>query len=225
MPSLEPEQVVYSIVIIGNFNPAIFHPSWFSANNLLPKEETEQATDLAISNELAMFNASEIQVQIEPVRFGVTTKDANKSPVLRDLAMGCFLLLEHTPLKAIGLNMEFQFDLESIEKRTAIGERLAPKNHWTSVLENPEMRAILVQGERNDCSAEKITIRVQPSRPDNCVLVGFNQHYTLAKTDQESVRSRIAEAVRILRDDWHSFGSYAKSAALHVITGNLEDKS
>ena len=46
MPKMEPEQKIYAIVILGDFNPAIFHPSWLAQNELIPNEEVGDASDL-----------------------------------------------------------------------------------------------------------------------------------------------------------------------------------
>lgn len=72
---LSPVQEVHAIVTLGEFNPMIFHPAWFAANNLLPEEETDKAEGLIVTRELATFVVSDIHFQVEQGRFGLTTKN------------------------------------------------------------------------------------------------------------------------------------------------------
>lgn len=219
-PTRQPEQEVHSVVALGDFNPMIFHPSWFSQNELLPSEETDEAESPIVTREISTFTVSDVHVQVEQARFGLTTKNSAKATLLRDLAIGCFTLLEHTPLNALGLNLDFDFEMRSADEWHAVGNRLAPKSEWANIIENPGMRAIVMEGKRTGNSADRIHIRVQPSsRPAHGVYVAINQHYILKASNRETVRQRNAEALRILNDDWNSFRHYALEAAVSIIAG------
>ncbi|MCR9293907.1 MAG: DUF616 domain-containing protein [bacterium] len=211
---LEPEQEVHSLVLLGSFNPSIFHPAWYSDNDLLAKEETAEALDLILTREVSTFTVNDIHFQIEQHRFGLTTKDAAKAPFLRDLAIGTFVLLEHTPLTALGLNLELEFALPSVEAWHEVGHRLAPKEPWKTILENPGMRGLVMEGKRPDCDANRIQIRVQPSRSiTHGVLVGMNQHYDIKTESRESVRECNAEVIRILNNEGQSLRSFLLKAS------------
>ena len=216
------EQEVHSIVLLGDFNPSIFHPTWFSLNDLLPAEETEAVAELLITREVATYDVSDINVQVESHRFGLTTKDSAKAPVIRDLAMGSFGLLEHTPLQAVGLNLDVEVAVEGIEQWHKIGHRLAPKATWETILEHPGMRGIHIEGKRPDCPADVLNIRVQPSNPSKGiygVIIRVNQHYNIDPKDEMSVRARNDAVMRILQDDWKSFRPFALRAAEQIISG------
>jgi len=218
----QPELEVHSVVALGEFNPMIFHPSWFSQNELLPPEETDEAESPIVTREISTFTVSDIHVQVEQGRFGLTTKNSAKTPLLRDLAIGCFTLLEHTPLNAMGLNLDYDFEMRTIGEWHAVGNRLAPKSAWSNILENPGMRAIVMEGKRTGCSADQIHIRVQPSnRAGQGIYVAVNQHYILHATNRKTVRQRNVEALRILKEDWNSFRHYASEAASSIIAGPI----
>jgi hypothetical protein len=55
MPAVqrEPEQQVFSVVILGNFNPKIFHPLWYAQNELIAKQEIDEADDVLCSSEVS----------------------------------------------------------------------------------------------------------------------------------------------------------------------------
>ena len=218
---LEPEQQAFSIVALGDFNPAIFQPLWFSTNGLMPREETENAENMLIHKQIARFSMGSMQVHVDQSRLGITTVEPNDGPILRDLAYGTLALLEHTPLQAIGLNLDMEFRLQSEELWHDVGNRLVPKNDWRRVLESPGMRDVVVEGSRSECSADRIHFRIRPSAQFPwSVLVAVNQHYQLGTEDRQEVRERHREAVRILNDDWVSFCRYARESARIILQSN-----
>ena len=215
---LEREQSVFAVVILGDFNPAIFHPLWYAQNELIPNEEVADAIDVVTSDQVSTFLHNNVHVQVERHRFGLTTKDPSRAPYLRDLAVGTFTLLEHSPLNAIGLNREMRFKMLTADAWNEVGHCLAPKEPWMGILETPGMRVVAMEGKRADCEADQITIRVQPaSGLENGVFVAVNQHYNLKKSDNVPVSDRNAEALRILNSDWHPFCGFAEQAAVSLI--------
>ena len=209
---VEPRRQSLSIVALGDFNPSIFHPLWFSANRLMPEEETENADVTIIQKQIAIFSMGEIQLQVDESRLGLTTIEPSKGPILRDLAIGTFSILEHTPLKAIGLNLDMAFVMESEEAWHALGHRLVPKHDWVQIFDKPGMQQVIVEGKRPDCEADRVHVRVQPSR-DWGVLVAVNQHYQLETKERVDVRECNREGIRVLQDDWVSFMAFARDAA------------
>lgn len=216
-PIFETQQEAISIVILGDFNPSIFQPFWFSANGLMPSEETKAAEIEMIHKRLASFSMGKIKVQVDEARLGLTTVESPQGLVLRDLAIGTLSILEHTPLKAIGINLDTVFELESDDAWHAIGHRLVPKKHWTPFVSQPGMQQVIVEGKRDNCSADRIQIRVQPTAQRQ-VMVAINQHYNLASKERMDVRERHDAAVRALQEDWTTFFKYAVAAAVQVIS-------
>jgi len=219
----EPDQETFAIVVLGDFNPAIFHPAWFSANQLLPEEETREAEIAVITKEVAAFVVGNIHVQVDPVRFGLTTTQSTRGPVLRDVASGTLSVLEHTPLSAIGLNLDLQFHMPSEADWHRIGHALAPKELWTPFLEEPGMRHLVIEGTRPGCDAQRIHIQVQPIfSPKWSILVRINQHYRIDTADRPEVSDRHDAATRILDRDWPSFCSFAKQTAAKLLADCLQ---
>ena len=79
-----------------------------------------------------------------------------------------------------------------------------------------------MEGKREECDADRIHIRVQPTNRAQGVLVGVNQHYNIKTEQRQSVRERNAEAIRVVKEDWSSFRRYAREAALSIIVDNEE---
>ena len=118
-PQLEIQAV--NIVLRGQFNPAIFHPTWFAAQNLIRPQEAESADVKIIHANLAVFDIEWLQVSITQDRFMVATSQEAYYEVLRDLAVGTFTLLNHTPLQVMGINQEFHYALESEQAWHTVG--------------------------------------------------------------------------------------------------------
>jgi len=221
MPVDQPvhDQSVFAVVILGDFNPAIFHPLWYAQNDLIPNEEVADANEVLTSDQVSTFLHNEVHFQVERHRFGLTTKDPSRALYLRDLAVGTFTLLEHSPLKALGLNRDMRFSMPTPEGWNEVGHCLAPKEPWLEILESPGMRVVAMEGKRPDCDADQVSIRVQPAPSlENGIFVAVNQHYNLQTTDNASISDRNTAAIRILNNDWHSFCGFAERAAISLIS-------
>lgn len=215
-PIPETDRQSLSIVVLGDFNPAIFQPLWFSANGLMPREETESAANVIIHRRVASFSMGRIHVQVDESRLGLTTAESPDAPILRDLAIGTLSILEHTPLKALGFNLDRAIELDSVEATREFAETIAPKQCWSRVLDDPEALQVIVMGTRSDCVADRMQIRVQLGS-ERRVIIGINQHYQVAKDEDVDPRECHNSAQRALRDDWNEFIAYASDAAVKLM--------
>jgi len=174
-----------SIVLIGNLNPAIFHPSWFAVHNLLRPEEADAATTNIVHPDVASFKTEWLEVNIVRERFQIGTIQESYYEALRDLAVGILGLLSHTPLRVMGINRDFHFDLVSEDRWNGLGHRLVPKQDWNPLLESPGMQTLVIQGMRPDDLKGYLRVTVQPSaRIKYGAFIEVNDHYLL-KTDEK----------------------------------------
>lgn len=219
----EPVQNVFAVVLLGKFNPNIFHPLWYAQNGLIPFEEVESITELICSDEVSTFVYNDIHFQIERHRFGLTTRDESRVFPLRDLVTATFQILENTPLTAFGFNRDMQFELKDSETWHQVGHCLAPKSPWKDVLQTPGMLVVGMVGTRSASPLDKINIRVQPVMTGNhAVHVAINQHHDLDK--DASYSERTADAVSLINADWASFLAYALEAAQTLLTATGDEK-
>lgn len=190
-----------SIVLIGNLNPAIFHPSWFAAHNLLRAEETDAAIINIVHPDVASFKIEWLEVNIVRERFQISTVQESYYEALRDIAVGILGLLSHTPIRLMGINRDFHFDLVSEDLWNVLGHRLVPKQDWNPLLKSPGMQNLVVQGVRPDDLKGYLRVTVQPSaRIKYGVFIAVNDHYIL-KTDEKEADG--ADKARlILSEKW-----------------------
>src|ERR1700679_813435 len=111
----------FSIVVLGSFNPTIFQPLWFSSNDLIRKEEAVDAKIEIVHKTTTLFSTEWFSLLVTLDKLQLESKDPTKSLPLRDLALGVFKILEHTPLTAFGMNRVQRFQMASTEKWHAFG--------------------------------------------------------------------------------------------------------
>jgi hypothetical protein len=211
-----------SIVLKGSFNPTIFQPQWFVRQNLLPTEEGEKAEVKVITPQVTEFHTERFIIQATMDSFGAVAKpDTNPSP-LRDLVAGTFYVLEHTPLKALGLNRDMHFALPSEEVWNRVGDKLVPKAVWEGVLKgHVGMRALLIQAEVPgfpDIKQEgsRLSVRVEPSNPVKYgVFIQSNEHFEVPKDTTKSDASDYL--MERIRTRWEGAYNYAAEVADYIL--------
>src|SRR5437870_4919946 len=98
MTDLKPEIDAHSVVFVGDFNPKIFQPAWFAAQNLLRQEEADAAKIEIIHPEIVRFSLDWLHVEVVHERFKASTLQFPYFEILRDLTVGTFKILRHTPI-------------------------------------------------------------------------------------------------------------------------------
>lgn len=170
----------HSIVFVGSFNPAIFQPAWFSHENLIREAEAEQANIEIIRREIVSFSTDKFRIEVLPERMLLATTQNSFYEPLRDLALGTFRTLRHTPITNMGINRDFHFKVESESTWHAIGDKLAPKDLWDSVLTQPGLKGLTIQGKRPDEYHGAIFVRAEPStKVHPGIFININDHYDL----------------------------------------------
>ena len=212
VPSLDVSAA--SIVLVGSFNPAIFQPEWFARNGLLPQGEVADATVQVIHPQVCQFETERFVFQVTLDRFSAQTKPNTTGGPLRDLVLGAFYILEHTPVTAIGINRMMHFPTGSEEAWHRLGDKLAPKDPWSAVLEGrPGLRTLEILAQKDPTSKNAVMVRVQPS-----VIVPLgayfeiNEHYSTAGDDG------LKSAMKILQDRWEEAQTNGENVARHILT-------
>ena len=202
-----------SIVLVGSFNPAIFHPWWFADRELLPSNVIEAALkeDFVTVKELSRFNAEWLGLQARPNQLVFSTVEEARSPDLRDLVVSVLDLLPETPVDAVGLNSDAHFRVESVDEWHNIGDRFLPKDFWEPLFEDdiweprPDgqrvgLRSMKVEATRKEPHGY-VRTEVAPSariKPHG-VYVGINAHFQLRADDKSS---NGFAAARTIEEHW-----------------------
>jgi hypothetical protein len=202
MPTAHLEIEGHTIVFVGSFNPAIFQPAWFSNQGLIRQQEAEEANIDIIRREVVSYTIDKFRLEVLPERFLLGTTQPSFYEPLRDLAIGTFRILMHTPIAQMGINRDCHYKTENEESWHAIGDKLAPKPLWHNVLEQPGLRGLTMQGKRPDQYKGFINVRVEPStRISPGILVNINDHYELDTKEKVEGADKI---IAMLEQSWAS---------------------
>jgi hypothetical protein len=210
-----PEAEGASIIMTGSFNPAIFQPRWLEAQRLIRTEEAENAKITTIQAQVADFSTEWFQLQVLQQRFIVITVDPRQYGPLRDLAMGVFAILGHTPVTKMGINRHFHFATPSIDAWHKIGHKLAPKEPWHEIMKGPGLRSLLMQGRREETGKDVLHIKVEPSlKVTQGVYVEVNEEFAAPSDDPGEGALWVPSC---LATQWDSFLQFAENAAQKIL--------
>jgi hypothetical protein len=204
-----------TVVVRGLFNPAIVSPLWLRDQDLIGPEEHKEASIDIVSRELTSFQTGWLRCQVSQEFLSVATLDMDETERMRDVLSGILKLLNHTPIAALGINVDTHFVAESEEAWDRIGHVLAPKEPW-HFLRTPGMKSVSIIGLRPDLYVGHVLVTVQPStRVRNGVYVQQNDHFDLdrvselsmvgnsqAEQQADATPKKIPMAIQVLDEEW-----------------------
>ena len=205
-----------AIVAVGDFNPAIFSPDWLERNRLIGKDDADtvreggQGKSLLVSHQVAVFETKWFALQVLENQFSLTSKDA-LSPAFKDLAVGIFQLVPHTPVTAVGLNFLGHYKLASEADYHRVGDVLAPKDIWKALYPDdmPGLADLTIRiqhgirGEPLKTKDEK-RIAIQPSDKIRFgAFLSYNDHHDVSSSDEDKL-SPAERAANVIDSEWES---------------------
>jgi hypothetical protein len=201
-----------NVIVVGAFNPSILQPSWLASKQLLRREEAEAAEVEVITREVAIFSTEMFELAVTLDRLQVGAVEAPSYDLVRDLVVGIFRFLPETPVRAMGINRNAHYRVETEEVWHAFGNKLTPKEIWSDILEKPGMRSLIVQGERTDDRSGNVIVQVEPSlrmleKGGFGVYIAINDHLQL---DAMAITTG-AEAAEMLEAVWTDSADRAKT--------------
>jgi hypothetical protein len=196
------EKEAISIVLIGKFNPAIFHPLWFSSEKLIRKSEGKKAKIELIHPDATIFNLDWVRIEVLRERIIFRSLHDEHEELIGDLILSTFRLLRHTPIIQLGINKDAVFTAENEESWHKIGDKLAPKDIWQPILKEPRMRSISIQSLRDEDNYNGyITTKIEPySKFRFGVLISINDHYEIDSKKAEIINSD--DILKIFENEW-----------------------
>lgn len=174
--------------MVGAFNPAIFSPDWLEYNNLIGRDDAEDARScerFIVSQQATVYETKSFDLQVLEGQFSLTSRGA-LNPSLMDLAYGILMLVPQTPISGIGLNFLGHYKMASEQDYHKVGDTLAPKAIWNKLYENLQNNAgltsltIAIHDEERgkaQTTANVKRITVQPSgKVKNGIYFSINNH-------------------------------------------------
>lgn len=210
----------FSAVLLGSFNPAIFHPEWFVRLGLLSESSADESKISVVSNEVTQFIISGCKFLCDHERLLISSKNYALTGVIQDLVFGIIENLPHIPIKSAGINDDSVFKVASEEIWHKIGHSLVPKEEiWNKLCEKPGMTNVSINSPVEWKHPVVENLRIYPilvrSEFHPAISVKANIHFDASsiKTDQES-NELIKE---FLIDKWKLGTSRSKEVAKLII--------
>jgi hypothetical protein len=219
------------IVMRGNFNPAIISPAWMVAEKLIGRKDAEAVEPELIVPQVAIFSLPWVRFDVSQDRFGMTARDPQEYDRCRDLAVGIFSTLRHTPVSALGINRWMHLKADSLAEWHAIGDRVTPKDVWEGQLTLPGVARLAMEAVRPDDYGGRIIVQFEPSnRYPSAVYIEQNDHYSLqtgvvqpkTREDQQPPKdlqpsaTLIPVALEILSQKWADSLARAEKVIDHI---------
>lgn len=197
MENIKVEKKECSIVLVGKFNPGMFHPSWFVKNDIMKpedevfSEEQSENYPLMVSNQLTMFRTNSLSIKIDINRFQVLSNKEDYIDVI-DFVCKTLDVLSAYSITAYGFNFSAHYDLQNQDSFKKFGDLLAPKVYWSEFMgesKNPEklnglqsMR--MIKFKQNDDGYD--TLEIQGSaRLKFGVFMASNDHNNVSDEDND----------------------------------------
>ena len=217
--SLESEQA--SIVLVGSFNPAIFHPEWLLRNELITKDDIEGADVELVHRDLAKFSLDWLKFDVMRDKLIARTNDPSKYEPLNDLMISILKILEHIPINQLGMNLKLQYNIENEHFWHLIGDNLAPKKYWDFLPDRVGLKSMSMVCSRPDELDGKINIGVGSVKKDSFGLF-FDVNSHVALRTGEGEEEIIHDASKILYFHWEKSLSFAKKSCENILKKALD---
>lgn len=177
-----------ALVMNGDFNPAIFQPYWFARHKLLSEVEAESVSKILVHPDRTLFELPWLVLHVTPGRIVLTSSMESHFVHLRDLALGSFKLLRHTPIRQIGINVEQHYKVADRERYVQFGHTIAPKEQWRKILKNPGLISMtVVEQEREDGYDGATNVTVERSkRVTQGLFFRVNDHYECGAASEQT---------------------------------------
>ena len=133
MKNLEILSEEASIVLVGNFNPKIFHPEWFIRKEIVGEWDYKNEQDINLPDMAQISLPSDRNITVFLNKFSIVTSRASEYLTLKDLVVSSFTLLSETPISQLGMNFTSVIKIYDQAQWKKFGSDLAPQQYWKNV--------------------------------------------------------------------------------------------
>jgi hypothetical protein len=179
----KPEQEIFnlSLVIIGSFDPRIFHTDWLVNKKLIRESEGDLDNLKVLHPDLTIIETQEFKLEVRPSRFEIQTlKESFREP-MKDLCVSIFRLLSESPIDAFGVNYSRHFKFTVEKDYINFGYHLAPIKTLFDFIDDPRLLDISITDRKQDKIKGIPTknIKIFPSDliPSLGVGINVNTHF------------------------------------------------
>ena len=180
----------YSVVLLGSFNPMIYHPYWLKEKEIIGEEDITKE-GILVHEDISSFRIGDwMQMNINKNRCEFKILNADKILIMRDIIMGCLNALPETPIVAFGINKGWIAQLPNSDQYYELGAKLSPLELWKDDFKNPRLKNIAIEDTDNEnFSGTRRLIIIQPApaelKYDNAIDINLNNHFDMPSDKQK----------------------------------------
>ena len=173
----------YSVVLLGNFNPSMFHPSWLKERNIIGDEDYNITDQVLVSDELTNFKVGDwLAITIQKQRAEFKILDSDKVVLMIDVITGCLGAMPITPITALGINKGYLLSLKDENDYYKLGKSLTPLSLWESEFNDPKLKKIVIENINGEhFNGKSQTVIIQPADAscdkENTIDININNHF------------------------------------------------
>lgn len=229
MKRWEVQEEEASIVLLGGFNPSIFHPEWFIRHGLTESWDYSESEVINIPDVSKIVFPSDRALEVLQGRFIYRTTIASNHIALKDLVISTFSILTHTPIKQLGLNYKVSIHIPDANDWYEFGLKLAPIDLWKKAapyiekLGSDKVKQLGLVGlkmalPRADDFEGRINVEIaNVFQKDLTISFSVNSHISLSESDG----SDAIMAVEVIEDNWEKTLKLAKVIVDSIMESHL----
>jgi hypothetical protein len=207
------EDVGLALTAEGTLNPGIIHPQWFARHDLLHWKEADDATVEISADDYTLFRTRDFTTEVSRRSLTIATYNQAFEPQLRDLFIGTFRLLVHTPLRELSVSRFTHWRINPLvqQKEPPVAwAKFMRLTRWQEVLHSPTPVGIAVKGVTG--AGVESLVSVEPSDKEGAlVYVGCRYDWSLAEDSPAN------DLIRIIKEDWSDARQHADRAINWVL--------
>lgn len=217
-----------SIVLVGHFNPKIFHPEWFIRKDIIEEWDysKDEVVNLADMSQIMLPGNRKLTVLLN--QFSLRSSLASDYLALKDFVMSTFSILRETPIMQMGMNYTSVIKIQDKEKWMQFGSELASQKYWEQAVDYIESLDFEKQEKlglweltMNLPRPDEITGYIRPkiaTIPTSKQTLSFsiNNHV-------EIDHSAAITMIKILEDNWEKSLNFAKNLISKMMDSQLRD--
>ena len=167
----------FSIVILGNFNPLLFHPYWLKAKNLIAEEDIN-LSELLVHPTMSHLNIGKwMYIDVNNKKCEFRTDDPSMKAILIDLVIGCMAALPDIKISALGVNYGGIYDLMNEQDYYKFGKQLHGLDLWRGSFEDPRLRTIIIEDNKSNLLSKKSIIIRSADNTSHKYAVELNMNF------------------------------------------------
>lgn len=193
---------ILSFVIIGSFNPQIFHPSWFLNEQLISKATADTITVSMNSTNITILKNDWFSMEVTNQTLKIQSNQEAYYEMIRDLVVGIFHILSNTPTRAFGINTSVNIEFDRRSDLLNSGKEFLNIENCSKFLDKPQLKNISIDGEKKNTNYkgfQKVTI--QPSIEIEGLFIDVNDHFDLSSDSQFETIWKDKQDVEFVRGD------------------------